>query len=106
MQKQFQPATREIGKMTVYFRDKYTTVVFVGSLTIVFHRWFDRRRGNYRSNWQPFTQILKQRNTIDDIYEIYRLAERYNVEHLIASEKYEIPQDIRKLPRVFRKEKL
>ena len=75
----FDPQFRNCNGMLIYFRDKHTVVVSQGYTCMAFHRWFDRKKGDY-ANWFNFCRVLKRRNTIKDVYEVCTIADHYGIE--------------------------
>lgn len=95
----FEPEIRKTNGMLIYFRDKHTTIVSQGYTCIAFHRWFDRKKGEY-SNWFNFCRVLKRRNTIKDIYEVCTIASHYRVGacHVTDTIKTIPPRGVKELP--------
>lgn len=75
----FEQRVRFVGETTILFRDNYTVVVQQGSTCLAFHRWWERRRGDFARSWKPFCEALS-RNRRMDLAECRRLALKYGVE--------------------------
>ncbi len=98
----FEPEIRKTNGMLIYFRDKHTTIVSQGYTCIAFHRWFDRPKGNY-PRWFNFCRVLKRRNTINDIYEVCKIANHYGIDchHVTNSIKTLPPKGIKEIPSLY-----
>lgn len=78
--KEFVKGVRYKGNLTIYFYSKDTVYVSEkGSKVLVcVHRWFDGRN-IYQKRWRPFITKLKFYNNIENIYDITRLANTYDL---------------------------
>lgn len=95
----FEPEVRHVNGMQIYFRDKHSVIVSQGYTFMVFHRWFDRKKGEY-AKWFNFCRVLKRRNTINDIYEVCKIADHYGIEchHVTNSIKTLPPRGVKEIP--------
>lgn len=98
-QPRFVPEVRHVNGMQFYFRDKHTVIVSQGYTCMVFHRWFERKKGDY-PNWFNFCRVLKRRNTLNDIYEVCKIADHYGIDchHVTNSIKTLPPRGVKEIP--------
>ncbi len=98
----FEPAFRKVHGILIYFKDKHTVVVSQGNTCILFHRWHDRERSSYEHSWKPFCRAMQKYNTLFSIYDITKLAEKYEVEHQTVTRTMKTlePRGVKELPSV------
>lgn len=70
----------EWGKL---FFKKQNITAETPTTTTVFHR-YGAPRGNYKESWSKFRQELTRR-PLKSIFDVYKYAERYDVEHFVKS---------------------
>lgn len=78
--------TRDFSWGKIIFK-RQTIVAETPSTTTVFHR-YGAPRGNYKESWSRFRQELTRR-TLNSIFDVYKYAERYEVEHFVKNTKSE-----------------
>lgn len=77
---------REFNWGKIIFK-RQTIVAETPSTTTIFHR-YGAPRGNYKESWSRFRQELTRR-TLNSIFDVYKYAERYEVEHFVKNTKSE-----------------
>ena len=65
----------------VIFNDIYHITVETPSITAIFHR-YGAPKGHYTESWSRFRQELMRRD-LEDIYEIYKYANRFDITHFV-----------------------
>lgn len=65
----------------VIFSDIYHITVETPSVTAIFHR-YGAPKGHYTESWSRFRKELMRRD-LEDIYEIYRYANRFDITHFV-----------------------
>ena len=73
---------REFDWGRIIFK-RQTIAAETPSTTTIFHR-FGAPRGNYKESWSLFRQELLRRK-INSIFDVYKYAERYEVEHFVKN---------------------
>lgn len=93
-QTQFTPQVRYAGELTLVFRDKYTIIAKYGSTSLLFHRWYDRGRGDYAEKWKPFVRALKEQK-ISSLADCRQLAYKHDIDIQGYSGGLSLPRDIK-----------
>ena len=63
----------------VIFNDIYHITVETNTITAVFHR-YGAPKGHYTESWSRFRKELMRRD-LEDIYEVYKYANRFEITH-------------------------
>lgn len=94
---QFARRYREVGELTIYFKSKDEVYVTDGKTSALFERWWDGRFV-YKDKWKPFCHELTRKNTLETVWDIYKLANKYGVIGHTVGSFPEISADARVLP--------
>ena len=90
-------SVRYVGGMTIFFKDKESIYIDYGDKAIVIaNRWWESQRGYYCSKWRPFQQRLKTSQTIETVYDVLKLANKFDIGIVCSTRPMpEIPDGIR-----------
>lgn len=90
----FRPSVRYIKDIEIYFKNKYVVQVRQNSTIIDIVRWNKPGGGRYKTDWLPFCSKLCKLNSIDSIYQIMRIASRYDLYIIKSRHPEQPPPDI------------
>ena len=93
---EFVKKVRYVNEMTIYFATKDEIFVSNGKTHVLFERWFDGRNV-YTKRWRPFVQILTHKKNLDSVYEIWRIARKYEVCAHTAHRFPNIPNEVKEI---------
>lgn len=85
--KQFERKVRTINGLTIVFWEKDTIYIKDNKYQspIIANRWY-APKGFYASCWNPFQTELKNRDDLDDIFDIIRIANYYDISIITAKQ--------------------
>lgn len=90
----FKPSLRKVDNLLIIFRDKHTVIIKAGDMSVVFHRWFDRKQYDYSRAWKPFCQALRKRRSLS-LGDCCTLADKYKIS--MQSFRGDVEKEIRKI---------
>lgn len=80
--------------ISIYFIDRQTiTVANTDGFFYTFHCWGVEQRGYHMNNWRPFRARLRNYKKLD-IYKIYRLARRFEVDTIVSVRPPQLDKEI------------
>ena len=94
----FKQSVRYINGLTIFFKSKETIYATDGKVSVIFERWFDKDSGFYRHNWFPFCDALRRNDGLESMYDLYRLASRYDISVVDHQKEIIVPAGIKVYP--------